>query len=349
VKILSRNVLVRVDGSKGIGLGHVYNMLTVLDHLKDDKILIVMKSNKRLGSNKFKKCRYRVKYFSSKKELIRIIRRFKPQIIFNDILNTDPSYMQSLRPLCCLIVNFEDLGLGRKFANLVFNPIYFSKKHSKNEFYGNEYACIRKEFRVSKKNYLRKNVKQCVITFGGTDPTDKTFRTLKIIHNSGLSMIKWNVILGLGYQHRKKIKDLADRMRKDGYAINIIEKSDNLSSFIRDSDFAISSNGRSVFEIVAMKVPIIAIAVNARERQHSFVLYSKCGIHIDAFSNLENGLLLDCIKKMLKNKTRQKFIENMMRYNLLDGLDRITKIINDEFKNSNDFSSNPKFLRRLTE
>ena len=333
VKILSRNILVRVDGSKRIGLGHVYNMLTVLEHLRDDNILIVMKSSKRLGSSKFKKCRYSVKYFSSKKELMHIIRRFKPQIIFNDILNTDSSYIKSLRPFRCLIVNFEDLGPGRKFANLVFNPIYFSKKQSKNEFYGHKYACIRKEFRASKKSYMGKNVKQCVITFGGTDPTDKTFRTLKIIYNSGLSTIKWNVILGLGYSHRRKIKDLANQMKRVGYTINIIEKSDNLSKFIRDSDFAISSNGRSVFEIASMKIPIIAIAVNVLERQHSFVRYSKCGFHIDAFSNLENGLLLDFIKKMLKIKTRQKFIENMARYNLLEGLGRIIKIINDEFKN----------------
>jgi len=331
---LSRNILVRVDGSKGIGLGHVYNMLTVVDHLKEDNILIVMKSNKRLGSSKFRKYQYNVKYFSSKNELVQIIRRFKPQIIFNDILNTDLSYMKSLKPFHCLRVNFEDLGPGRKFANLVFNPIYFSKKQSKNEFYGHQYTCLRKEFRVRRERYVRKNVKQCVITFGGTDPTDKTFRTLKIIYNSGLSTIKWNVILGLGYSHRRKIKDLANQMKKVGYIINIIEKSDNLSKFIRDSDFAISSNGRSVFEIAAMKIPIIAIAVNALERQHSFVRYSKCGFHIDAFSDLENGLLLDFIKKMLKIKTRQKFIENMARYNLLEGLDRIIKIINDEFKNS---------------
>ena len=56
----------------------------------------------------------------------------------------------------------------------VFNPIYYAKKHPKNEFYGEKYASVREEFRVKKRKTVRKNVKKIVITFGGTDPTNKT-------------------------------------------------------------------------------------------------------------------------------------------------------------------------------
>ena len=47
-----RRILVRVDASNLIGLGHVYNMLTVLERFKKDDILIVMKTKKNLGIEK---------------------------------------------------------------------------------------------------------------------------------------------------------------------------------------------------------------------------------------------------------------------------------------------------------
>ena len=92
-----KRILVRVDGSKLIGLGHVYNMLTVLDHLKKDDSIIVMNNNKRLGSSKFKKYGYNLKYFSNRNELKKIIEKFQPSLIINDILNTTISYMKFLK------------------------------------------------------------------------------------------------------------------------------------------------------------------------------------------------------------------------------------------------------------
>ena len=71
---------------------------------------------------------------------MKIIRDFKPDIVFNDILNTATAYIKKLKNKGIFVVNFEDLGEGRKFADLVFNPIFENKKQLKNEFYGSNYA-----------------------------------------------------------------------------------------------------------------------------------------------------------------------------------------------------------------
>ena len=86
------------------------------------------------------------------------------------------------------MINFEDLGKGRKNANLVFNAIYYDK-NSTSEFYGHDFACIRDEFRITKTPRIRKNVKTVAITFGGTDPTDKTFHVLSTLKKLELSKI----------------------------------------------------------------------------------------------------------------------------------------------------------------
>ena len=322
-----RRILVRVDGSKLIGLGHVYNMLTVLERFKKDDVLIVMRTKKSLGIEKFKKEKFNVKCFSKKDELKKIIEKFEPHLIFNDLLNTTVSYMKFLKKFNTLLINFEDLGRGRKYANLVFNPIYYSSS-SKKEFFGHKYACVRSEFRKSKNKRVYKNVKKIVITFGGTDPTNKTKNMIKIINDLKLTSIQFNFILGLGYSHKKEIKKIAEKMNSDGYKINIIEKTDNISKYVKDCDFAITSNGRTVFELAAMEIPMISIAVNQREKQHSFVRYSKSGYHINSPLKLDSKKILFNFNKIADVKNRKLFVKNMKKADLLHGIDRVAEKIN---------------------
>ena len=330
---MKKRILVRVDGSKNIGLGHVYNMITILKYYKNPTFLVVMNRNKKLGHTKFKKFNFNIKFYSNKTELKKIINDFEPHIIFNDILNTKSEYMKWLKQFNCMIVNFEDLGTGKKYADLVFNPIYYSKKNIKDQHYGEKYACVRDEFRKPARNRIRKKVKKVVITFGGTDPTDKSSQVLKIIHNSVLSSIEFNVIIGLAYTKKDFLKKIISQMKIDGFKINVIEKTDNISEYVRDCDFAITSNGRTVFEIASMRIPMISIAVNARERTHSFVRYSKSGFYLNVEKTLDEKILLNCINQMLEIETRKKFITNMKKTGILNGVELVIKIIEEKYKN----------------
>ena len=294
--------LIRVDGSKEIGLGHVYNMLTFLNNLDDEKILIVMNKKRNLGSGKFKKYGYKIKFISNNNDLKKIIDSFNPDVICNDLLNTTLNYMKILKKFSCSIVNFEDLGEGRKLADLVFNPIYYTKKNNKNEFYGEKFACVREEFRIKKRNSIRKKVKNIVITFGGTDPTNKTQKILEIFKLMELKKPQLIVILGLGYSKRNEIKKMSNEMNQIGFNVKIIEKSDNLSEYF-------------------------AIAVNNRERLHSFVRYSKCGFHIDMHSKQDYSIVMKKISHMMNYEYREKFVKNLHEIELLNGIDRVKKLI----------------------
>ena len=88
-----------------------------------------------------------------------------------------------------------------------------------------------------------------------------------------------------------------------------------------------------MFEIGAMQIPMIAIAVNTRERKHSFVRYSKGGFHIDVNSNLEQKLPI-YIKKMLDYENRKIFSKNLINIDLLNGINRVTNLINSTFEKS---------------
>ena len=327
-----RKILVRVDGTKNLGLGHIYNLLTILNHFRKDKILIVMNAKKRLGNYKFKEHHYPLAFFKSKQDLQKIIRKFKPDIIFNDILDTKSSYIKTQSKFNSFIVNFEDLGSGARHANLVFNPIYSSKKiHSKNQFFGPTFACIRDEFRMlySKKSHAKKN--QILITFGGSDPRNLTKRLLKIFSEMKLKF-RIIVIIGMAFSHVNQTEKFVEKMKKDGQKIKIVKNSNLMAKHISESDFVITTNGRTVFEIASLNIPFISISANSREKKHVFSQNSKGGIYLGLYSAISDQKIRNAIIKMTDLRFQKKCIRNLKRYDLINGVNRVVDKINSEFE-----------------
>ena len=324
-----KKILVRVDGSKRIGLGHVYNMLTILNQFRNEEILILMDSKKSLGKEKFKENLYKVKLVSNQIQVFSEIKKFNPDIIFNDILNTDLKYMRTLRKRKIFLVNFEDLGEGRKHSDLIFNPIFSTTKRLSNEYYGSEFACVRDEFRMFERTKIRKKIKKISITLGGVDDDNNTFKIIEIIYkNKILKYIRINIILGFGFKHKQKLMYFINLMNKQNYKIIIIEKTDFISKYILDSDFIIAANGRTIFEIASLKIPMISLSVNSRERQHNFVNETKTGYQMNIQKKSIEEELIDAINNMKKFEKRKIFLNNLEKIDLKNGIERVVHMIN---------------------
>ncbi|MGY5148926.1 MAG: cytidylyltransferase domain-containing protein [Candidatus Nitrosopumilus sp. bin_68KS] len=327
-----RRILVRLDGSKSIGLGHVYNMLTVLNHFRNDEILILMNNKKCLGKEKLEENLFKVKLFSTESELFKEITKFRPDIIFNDILNSKIKYMKKIKNKKCFVVNFEDLKEGRKLADLVFNPIFSNYKKFRNEFYGANFACVRDEFRIFKRNTIRRNIEKVTITLGGVDSNNNTLRVIDLIQkNKILKNIHINVILGFGFKHKIELTKKIHQMEKNNYNIKIIEKTDFISKYIIDSDFVITSNGRTVFEIASLKIPIISLSVNSREGLHNFVKESKTGFQIDFTNKTSEKEFIKAISSIQMFAKRKEFLKKLEIIQLEKGIERVVHIINSEY------------------
>ena len=328
-KILKRRrILVRVDGSSKIGLGHVHNILTILNHFRNDEILIVMNSQNKLGYKKFQEHLYQVNFFKNDSQLFEVIKKFQPHMIFNDILDTSINYIKKLKKEKIFVVNFEDLGDGRRYADLVFNPIYHSNKNNSNEYFGPNFACVRDEFRIWEPTVLKTSPKNIVIIFGGSDPTNKTYQVLKLLEKYKLKNMKYSIIIGQDYKERKKLSDIISKMKKDNFLIELNENIDFLSKIFHESDFAITSNGRTVFELGSLHVPMIVIPVNEREKRHTFVQKSNVGYMIQLHNESETHDFLKVFNKILQYSIRKKFQNNLKRVNLLYGVDRVVQKIN---------------------
>ena len=324
-----KKILARVDGSKSIGLGHIYNMLTILNQFRNEEILILMDDKNSLGKEKFKENLYNVKLVKNQTEVFSEIKKFNPDIIFNDILNTKRKYMKELKKGENFIINFEDLGEGRKEANLVINPIFSTTKKLSNEYYGSKFACVRDEFRIFERTKIRRKIEKISITLGGTDNNNYTYKIVEIIYkNKILANITINIILGFGFKHKEKLMKLINLMKEQKYKIVIIEKTDFISKYILDSDFVFASNGRTIFEIASLKIPMISLSVNSRERQHNFVNETKTGYQINMVKSSIEKELINSINNITKFEKRKLFSKNLEKFDLKNGIERVVHLIN---------------------
>ena len=142
---------------------------------------------------------------------------------------------------------------------------------------------------------------------------------------------KQNIVSG-----KKKLQPLIKKMEQDRFHITIVERSDFLAKHIRDADFAIASNGRTVFEIGALNVPLIAVSVKSIEQNHSFVEDASIGFHVNFYKKIDEDLIKKRINQMMSFRARQNFIRNLEKIDLLKGVDRvINKIMHEYEKNNN--------------
>ena len=80
-----------------------------------------------------------------------------------------------------------------------------------------------------------------------------------------------------------------------------------------------------------MTVPVLSVSVNEREKSHSFVKDNNIGTHMVFSKNTFSKNLSVNIQHMLKSENRKKYKKNLKKLELLNGVERVIKIINDEY------------------
>ena len=81
-----------------------------------------------------------------------------------------------------------------------------------------------------------------------------------------------------------------------------------------------------------MQVPILSVAVNDREKSHTFVRDEKIGKHIN-YNPTSFTKELSCnIENLLEYKNRKIFKSRLKKLELLYGVEKVIDVINKEFK-----------------
>ena len=266
--LLRRHVVFVVAGYPAIGMGHIFRALMLAHEIADHKVSFVCTRESELAATSIAARDYKT-FSQGTRDLASAVLDLEPDLVINDILDTTRPYMESLRQAGVPVVNFEDEGPGAALAQLVVNALYEERAPRPGLLAGHTCFCLRDEFLGATRNLFADRVGRVLVTFGGTDDPDFTRQTLDVVEPLCRERdIEIRVVTGPGYAHREALEahlaTLANPRLVFTSATNV------MSRMMEGVDLAISSAGRTVYELAHMRIPALILAQNERENRHTF-------------------------------------------------------------------------------
>jgi CMP-N-acetylneuraminic acid synthetase/spore coat polysaccharide biosynthesis predicted glycosyltransferase SpsG len=325
--LLRKRICFYVIGSKMDGLGHVYRALSIADRIMDHEICFVTNKESDLAIKKIESQLYNLTVCKKGDELETIL-KLEPSLVINDILNTERKFVKTLKEKGLSVINFEDLGEGSLYADVVINSLYDYYPYPKNGkvFSGSEYCCLRDEFLYTKPKVYSDEVNNIFILIGATDPESITMQMLKWLDEMGQS---WTitVILGLGDLKADAIMNYSENAKTK---IDVIRDTNIVSKYMREADIAITAAGRTIFELTSLGVPMISIASNERELTHSLIHKSFGVISLGLWNEVGRDKFHDAIWELVNSTLlRKKMHRALLENNLGMGIENVLALIHD--------------------
>lgn len=326
-ELSKKKIVFRVEGYSEIGLGHIYRTLLLAYNLIEHTVEFILSSKSDLGIRKIQESFFPYKIIDSDEEFIDYVKKEKVDIVIHDILNTDIDYMKSIKETGIKIINFEDLGPGSQYADILINDLYEKQETVKNQYWGKDYFCLRDEFLLTPPSAFNEKVKEVLIIFGGTDPNNLTLKAFKAIDDiNGFPEINYTFILGLGYKNKDQFLEIVKKGTSK--KIHVMQDVKYISEYMRKADIAISSQGRTMFELASMQVPTILIAQNERELLHTFGSLENGFINLGLGKDLKAQTLKETLLWLYNSpQIRKQMKERMEKIDLKSGLKRVLNII----------------------
>ena len=317
-----KTIVLRCDGYKKLGMGHIYRCLTLAYHLTGHNVIFVTNRNCDEGLEKIKNSFFPYRTIDNDTEFFDILKEIHPDIVVNDCLDTIEEYVKGLKSIVNRVVTFEDLGDGSRFADAVINALYESKNISPNYYFGEKYIDLRDEFLTVKPIAVKENVSNVFVMFGGTDPSNLTERIYNMAKRiTSQSNINFTFVVGISY-------DCTSRGIVSTEKITVYQDVKRVSEFMQNCDLAFTSQGRTVFELACVGVPSIVLAQNKREQLHTFAQMQNGFLNLGLGADVHD----DTIEKTFEwlcsaYEVRTEMSRLMQQHDLKNGLDRICKII----------------------
>ena len=320
-----RRIVFRVIGNEAVGMGHIFHCLALAHEISDHEVYFVCDKESRVATNKLAGYDYWLGVYEHE-AIEQAIIDLKPDIVVNDILDTDACYIHFLRKHGIRVVNFEDLGSGAAEADLTINDLYDEPLLPGDRIvWGHGWFFLRDEFNDARPQRFQKKVGRLLITFGGTDPSDYTRRVLILVApycaKHGIAI---DVVTGDGYSHMEDLEALIARLPGEvvySHATGII------SRIMEEAQFAICSNGRTVYELAHMNIPALVLSHHAREKSHRFACEDNGFFPVDIPNGPEHDpMILKALQRLVEDTDyRHQLFNNMKDHGFVENKHKIVE------------------------
>ena len=248
-------------------MGHIYRSLSLAETLHDSEIFFMTDVCSDLAMSHLSELPGWIGAFPEESILSTIL-HIGPDMVVFDVLDTDKEMICELKRTGIKVISFEDLGTGSAYTDLTINELFDEAEFDGDHYrWGRDYFFVRDEFANRTPKSLSERVNCVLLTFGGTDQHNLSRKVYeKIGKYCAGRQIEINIVTGPGYTEVASLTRLVEGIK----GVTLVHATGVISEVMAKSDLAITSNGRTVYELAHMNVPGLVVNQHPRESTHDF-------------------------------------------------------------------------------
>jgi UDP-2,4-diacetamido-2,4,6-trideoxy-beta-L-altropyranose hydrolase len=266
-------VCFRVDGGKGIGMGHLMRSLALAKVFSEEvEIKFIIKEDKSaLKLLKENKCEFITLPFNLdyNEEIERVknsISNEKAEILITDSYKIDQNYLIEMKSVVKKLISIHDFAPFSFPSDIVINgnvygdKLDYSSISKDTEFLlGTNYLLMRDEFQRLEERMVNQEISNILVTVGGSDPlnlTPKVINSLDILEKELKKSLHIDVVIGPSFNNIDKIIEMT---RKNRLEISLHFNIRKMSRLMLESDLAITAGGTTLYELAATGTPAVVL------------------------------------------------------------------------------------------
>lgn len=285
-------IVFRVDSSTLIGSGHLMRCLTLAGQLKKAKKTDIAFVSRDLEGNLnhlIKNSGYRLfvlprvdtseeltgyeKWLTVTQafdadETKQLLQGVTVDYLIIDDYALDEIWENLLRPYVNKIMVIDDLANRRHNCDILLDQNYYCDMESRYTgivpvncllLLGPQYALLREEFFDVRKKMRNRdgNIKNILISFGGSDLTNETMKALKAVESLQRKDIQVNIVVGASNKNKESIEAYCQQHENMQYFCQV----SNMAQLMNEADLAIGAGGATTWERCFLGLPAIVIAI----------------------------------------------------------------------------------------
>lgn len=265
-------ILIRADGGREIGSGHIMRCLSVAGALRErgKEVLFVLADDAAAGLLTERGQQFRIlhtDYRKPEEELpafLPLLERYRPELFLGDSYfmtaeyleqvgrYTKTAYMDDMCAFSCpvdVLINYNIYGEQLPYRKQAL-------PRNRAFLLGCAYVPLRTEFRNV--NYsVRKNAENVLITTGGSDTYNLAGQILETaLADTGAGKMHYHVVSGAFNRHLPKLQ----KIEKTNDKVQIHQNVHNMAELMEQCDIVVTAGGSTMYELCAVGVPIICFS-----------------------------------------------------------------------------------------
>ncbi len=330
-EVRGKRLLVRADGNRAIGTGHVMRCLALAQAWQDagGSATFAMREpepNLRQRLEQEKIAIEEIGETHDVAETITIARRTATRWVVVDGYTFGADYQRELQNagLCVLFV--DDYGHGGEYsAELVLNQNisadlgWYGKRSEKTRLLlGTDYSLLRREFRArgALRTMFPLSARNVLITMGGADAENLSAMALSALAHLGLTEIEVKIAVGPANPYTQELRAAAGRL---GIPVELVSASAQMPELMEWADVAVTATGGTSWELLFMQVPFVGISVADNQRPTARRLGEMgLALTLDWSARMKANEIAGALKMLIPDQHRRSVMARRGR-ELVDG------------------------------